>query len=80
MTKRSHIGLLIVAASALAIAGSAHALGFLEFEQAFGRKGSGGGGFSSEINLAFDADGSSEFSLCNFLVIASCFSRARNEQ
>jgi hypothetical protein len=51
------LGLVILAAGALALAGSAHALGFLELEQSFGRKGSGGGGFSSEINLAFDGDG-----------------------
>lgn len=57
MTKRSYFGLVILAAGALAVAGSAQALGFLELEQAFGRKGSGGGGFSAEINLAFDADG-----------------------
>ena len=57
MTKRSCTSLLILAFGALTLAGSAHALGFLEFQQAFGRKGSGGGAFSSEINLAFDADG-----------------------
>ncbi len=57
MTKRSCIGLLILATGALTLAGSAHGLGFLEFQQAFGRKGSGGGGFSSEISLAFDSDG-----------------------
>ncbi|MAF09954.1 hypothetical protein CMK11_05830 [Candidatus Poribacteria bacterium] len=58
MTKRSCIGLLILATGALTLAGSAHGLGFLEFQQAFGRKGSGGGGFSSEISLAFDSEGS----------------------
>jgi len=49
--------LLVGGALAALCVGSAFATSFLEFDRAFGGKGSGGGGFSLDINLAFDGDG-----------------------
>ncbi len=50
-------GLVLGSLLATLCATDAFAVSFLQFDNAFGAKGSGAGGFSLDINLAFDADG-----------------------